>query len=194
MSSSTRSRSASGRSSTVIQCRSFIRAARRGGGCVRRRPRRALQGWAPVDRPGREAGPALTGRPGAGRRRPRPRARGDRQGSAPVAERGSCGMLSPPTWRATDPVAPAHGPSYCCQNCYHRAVQATRARMTKGPATCIPAGHGPFTSGGWEIRTPEGFHPTRFPNAPTWARAKPVIGVLAVQRVVRTVGDATGRP
>ena len=40
------------------------------------------------------------------------------------------------------------------------------ARQAGGPAPCEDAGRGPSTIGGWGIRSPEGFHPTRYPNGP----------------------------
>ena len=77
-------------------------------------------------------------------------------------------------------------------NCYESPGQQPArsgfpsVRDEEGPATCEVAGHGPFMRGGWGIRTPEGFHQTRFPNGPTGSRMGMGGRVCAGQRDART--------
>ena len=63
----------------------------------------------------------------------------------------------------------------------------------EGPPPTSPQVTGPSTRGGWGIRTPEGLHPTRFPNALEGLRAGAGGGVWAGQRATRTGADWRGR-
>src|SRR5450756_2592607 len=61
-----------------------------------------------------------------------------------------------------------------------------------GPLPAFPQVTGPTLGGGWGIRTPEGFHPTRFPSASTGGVKCSPVCVSAGQRVVGTHHAASG--
>ena len=99
-----------------------------------------------------------------------------------------------PGGRQPRPRAGGPGPRQLLPGLLHARQIQPRPDVTKGPSPASQQVTGPHQRGGWGIRTPEGFHPTCFPNAPTRARAQPVRGVLAGQRAGRMVRDASGRP
>ena len=70
-------------------------------------------------------------------------------------------------------------------NCYRTATGTSPPRRVtgqlKGPSPASPQVTGPFLSGGWGIRTPEGLHPTRFPIACSGVRGSRPTSVCAGQ-------------
>src|SRR5665647_1657610 len=80
----------------------------------------------------------------------------------------------------------------CYQNCYPSGPAAPGAPTPKGPPPASLQVTGPSTRGGWGIRTPEGFHPTRFPNALEGSRVGVGGGVCAGQGAARIGADRRG--
>ena len=62
----------------------------------------------------------------------------------------------------------------------------------KGPPPAKSQVTGPSSRGGWGIRTPEGFHPTRFPSASTGGGKRSPLYVPAGQRGARMVRATPG--
>jgi len=88
------------------------------------------------------------------------------------------------------------------RNCYHSCASASHlARVGLRPArrrarhlhTCRSRALGADRlSGGWGIRTPEGFHPTRFPSASTGGGECSLACVAAGQRCARMIRTTPG--
>jgi hypothetical protein len=68
---------------------------------------------------------------------------------------------------------------------------ASRAMVTRTYRDCYHAPR-PHRGGGWGIRTPEGFHPTRFPSAPRGSVGRMFWSVCAGQRTAQASSATHG--